>query len=73
MSEAAHKFWAYQNDSTKYEQLAKVYELNIERAYPDRVTSRSMCHCLDYAKWCGFPLNGKAEYYEYSGPNVQNI
>lgn len=67
MSTSDHEFWM---NTEKYHDLAKMYEQNIEVLHADTVTSRRMCPCLDYVNWCGHPLNGKAEYYEYRGESV---
>jgi hypothetical protein len=67
-----HRFWAYQNETSKYEELAEQYEKNIERdwrAY-DYVTSRSMCPCLEYCNRCSFPLEGKVVRIKYRGENI---
>ena len=61
------KFW---RERDEYHDLAETFERNIEVIHPEEVTSRSMCPCLDWARSCPHPLEGKAEYYEYRGPSV---
>lgn len=64
-----HEFWTTEH---KYEDLAKMFEQNIEhdRCAYDYVTSRRMCPCLEYVNRCGFPLEGKVERIEYRGPAI---
>lgn len=69
-TDAAHEFWTGNSRTTSHRELAKTFEQNIERVYPDRVTSRGMCHCLKYTRVCGHPMEGKAEYVEYNGPSL---
>ena len=64
-------FWT--TASEEHKEMARKFYEHIEYSYPDRVTSRRMCPCLDYCHTCGFPLNGKAEYIEYNGPPVMNL
>lgn len=64
-------FWTEANE--RHREIARTFYENIEFQYPDRVTSRRMCPCLEYASWCGQPLEGKVEYIEYTGPRIQNI
>ena len=64
-------FWTDADE--RHQKIARTFYDNIEYTYPSRVTSRGMCPCLDYTHWCGFPLEGKAEYIEYTGPRVTNI
>lgn len=71
-SDAAHKFWTYRTASSKYQELAREYEQNIEQVHPERVTSDRMCTCLDYVSWCGWAAS-KVRYKEYRGPDVKNI
>jgi hypothetical protein len=61
-------FWTDAPD--RHKELARTFYEGIEYTYPDRVTSRRMCPCLDYCRWCGHPLEGKAEYVEYKGENI---
>lgn len=67
----ATEFWT-NGDEDKQELARKFYE-NVEYVYPDRVTSRRMCPCLDYCNKCAFPLEGKAEYVEYRGPPINSL
>lgn len=57
----------------RHREIVKTYYQNLEYTYPERVTSRRMCPCLDYANECSHPLEGKAEYLEYRGPPVQKL
>lgn len=65
----AHEFWI---GGHKYEELARLFERNIEydqTAY-DYVTSRRMCPCLEYCNECSFPLEGKVTRIRYRGPDI---
>lgn len=64
-------FWTTADD--RHKEIARKFYENIKFSYPDRVTSRRMCPCLDYCHTCGHPLEGKAEYVEYDGPRVTNL
>lgn len=64
-------FWTTADD--RHQEIARKFYENIEFAYPDSVTSRGMCPCLEYSYWCGHPMEGKAEYIEYNGPRVTNL
>lgn len=73
-SKRARQFWT-ENGNDEHQEIARRYYEYIERdwnAY-DYVTSERMCPCLEYCSKCSFPLNGKVERIEYTGPPVTNL
>lgn len=68
MSSVESNFWTEGDE--RHQRLARKFYEGIEYVYPDRVTSRRMCPCLDYCHTCGHPLEGRAEYIEYRGENL---
>ena len=64
-------FWTTASEERK--RLVREYYKGLEIKHADKVTSRRMCPCLDYAHRCGFPLEGEADYLEYCGSSISNI
>lgn len=67
MSSAEHEFWM--NGREEYQELAEQFERDIELKYPESVTSKRMCACLDYANWCGWAASA-VTYYSYEGESI---
>ena len=68
MANYATEFWL--NGDEELQELARRFEQGISVIRPETVTSRHMCPCLDYTARCGFPVNGKVEYYSYRGEQL---
>jgi hypothetical protein len=67
MASADAEFWANGSD---YEDIARIFEQNIERTHPAYVTSDRMTANLEYwCSWCATTV----DYYEYRGPDVKHI
>jgi len=66
MPSREHDFWTNGN---KYEELAKIFERNIENIHPAFVTSKRMCSCLKYCSTCEWAVTN-VNYKEYRGPNI---
>lgn len=68
-STSTGRFW---NEYEEYHDLAMAFDHNVERTHPESVTSRGMCPCLDFTRWCGWAATA-VKYYEYRGPDVKNL
>lgn len=66
MASAANEFWT---QSSEYTELAKNFYRGIEHTHPETVTSRQLCHCLDWTKDCPWAAT-KVTYYQYNGESV---
>lgn len=69
-TDAEHKFWAYRTGSSKYEELAKMVERNIERTHP---REGYPCDALPieygHCSYCATAV----DYYEYRGPRPTSV
>ena len=57
-------FWT---SNSKYEELVKAYEQQIETTHPNTVSSRRLCPCLGFTHECGWAASS-VTYYEHRGP-----
>jgi len=64
-------FWT--DGDEQHQEIARTFYENIEYEQPKYVTSRGLCPCLEYTRKCTFPLEGRVEYPEYTGPRITNI
>jgi hypothetical protein len=67
MASAAAKFWTNGSD---YQDMARIFEQNIEQTHPEVVTSdRIISVWENHSTWAATSV----DYYEYRGPDVKHI
>jgi hypothetical protein len=68
-TDAAHEFWTNNDLTERHREIAKTYEMNVERTHPRTGYSCDFLPMYGHCSWCATAV----DYYEYNGPNVTNL